>query len=93
MLAKPELVIEGLTDPEGLTIVGEDFIVVEGSNGNIIAARMDGTKTPLATIAAGSPAASDAQPPSMIFNGITALPDGTLYATGETNRVLYKLTR
>ena len=93
MLADPLVVVEGLVDPEGLTVVGNEFIVVQGSDGQVIAAEMDGTKTTLATISAGSVAASPAQPPSMVFNGITALPDGTLYATGETNRVLYKLTR
>lgn len=93
LLTTAEIVVEGLTDPEGLTIVGDEFIVVQGSDGKIIAATLDGSKTQLATISSGSPAASSAQPPSMIFNGIAALPDGTLYATGETNRVLYKLTR
>ena len=93
LLPKAEIVVEGLTDPEGLTILGDEFIVVQGSDGEIIAATIDGSKTQLATISSGSPAASPAQPPSMIFNGITALPDGTLYVTGETNRVLYKLLR
>jgi sugar lactone lactonase YvrE len=93
LMQEAEIVVDGLTDPEGLTIVGDEFIVVQGSDGKIIAATTDGSKTQLATISSGSPAASPAQPPSMIFNGITALPDGTIYATGETNRVLYKLTR
>jgi sugar lactone lactonase YvrE len=93
LLPKAELVVEGLINPEGLTIVGNELIVVQGSDGAIIAATTDGSKTQLATISSGSPAASPAQPPSMIFNGIAALPDGTLYATGETNRVLYKLRR
>ncbi|MFT5563101.1 MAG: sugar lactone lactonase YvrE [Litorivivens sp.] len=93
LLPKAEIVVEGLTDPEGITIVGDEFIVVQGSDGKVIAATADGSKNQLATISPGSPAASPAQPPSMIFNGIVALPDGTLYATGETNRVLYKLTR
>ena len=61
--------------------------------GKIVATDRNGEVTTLATIPAGSDAASADQPPSMVFNGITALPDGTLYATGETSRMLYRLTR
>jgi len=45
----------------------------------------------LADIPPGSQAASDFQPPSQVFNGITVDDEGNLYIPGETNRVLYKL--
>ena len=93
MLDDPIVVADGLTDPEGLTIVGDEFVIVQGSDGKIVATEMNGEGTTLATISAGSDAASADQPPSMVFNGITAMPDGTLYATGETSRMLYRLTR
>ena len=93
MLDDPIVVAEGLTDPEGITIVGDEFVIVQGSDGKIVATEMNGEGTTLATISAGSDAASADQPPSMVFNGITAMPDGTLYATGETSRMLYRLTR
>ena len=93
MLDEPTLVVQGLTDPEGLTIVGDEFVIVQGSDGQIVATDPKGEGKTLATIAAGTEAASADQPPSMVFNGVTAMPDGTLYATGETNRVLYRLTR
>ncbi len=93
MLDEPTLVVQGLTDPEGLTIVGDEFVIVQGSDGQIVATDPKGEGKTLATIAPGTEAASADQPPSMVFNGVTAMPDGTLYATGETNRVLYRLTR
>ncbi len=93
MLDEPTLVVQGLTDPEGLTIVGDEFVIVQGSDGQIVATDPKGEGKTLATIAAGTEAATADQPPSMVFNGVTAMPDGTLYATGETNRVLYRLTR
>ncbi len=93
MLDEPTLVVQGLTDPEGLTIVGDEFVIVQGSDGQIVATDPKGEGKTLATIAAGTEAPSADQPPSMVFNGVTAMPDGTLYATGETNRVLYRLTR
>ena len=52
----------------------------------------DGGKVHLADIPPGSQAASDFQPPSQVFNGITADDEGNLYIPGEANRVLYRLS-
>jgi sugar lactone lactonase YvrE len=91
LLPEPLLVISGLTTPEGIVMAGEDFIVAEGSTGEIKRVTAAGKQTLLATIPAGTPAPSDHQPSSMVFNGVTLGPDGAIYATGETSRKLYKI--
>jgi sugar lactone lactonase YvrE len=91
LLSEPVLVVSGLTTPEGIAMDGDDFIVVEGSTGEIKHITAAGKQSLLATIPAGTPAPSDNQPSSMVFNGVTLAPDGAVYATGETSRKLYKI--
>ncbi|MEO2175033.1 MAG: SBBP repeat-containing protein, partial [bacterium] len=92
ILDQPKLVVEGLDAPEGFVVVDDSFIVVEAANGNIVRVNAENEKELLATIAPGSPAAADAQPKSMIFNGITIDTLGNLYVSGETSRRLYKIS-
>ncbi len=91
LLEQPELVVEGLDAPEGIAVNDSGFILLEAAKGNIIAINRRGEKRVLATIPSGSKAASDLQPPSMIFNGVSLDTDGTIYVTGETSRILYKI--
>ncbi|MFT6115919.1 MAG: sugar lactone lactonase YvrE [Candidatus Azotimanducaceae bacterium] len=91
LMPEPMLVISGLTTPEGIALDGEGFIVVEGSTGEIKRISAAGTQTLLATIPAGTPAPSNQQPPSMVFNGVALGLNGTIYTTGETSRKLYKI--
>jgi sugar lactone lactonase YvrE len=79
----------GLQAPEGIAAHGPDLIVVEGQSGRVVRVR-DGVVEALALVAQGTPAASPAQPPSLIFNDVAVLGD-VLYVTGETNRVLYRI--
>ena len=51
----------------------------------------DGKRRTVAEIPPGSQAASAAQPPSQVFNGIAVDGDGRLYLPGEPNRVLYRI--
>jgi hypothetical protein len=53
----------------------------------------DGTTKTLADVSPGSPAGSEAQPPSMVFNGVAVAMDGTIYVTDEKQRQLFKITR
>ncbi len=92
-LNPPELVIENLTTPEGITILADEFVVVEADKGEITLIRADGSRHLLGKISAGSQAASPLQPPSQVFNGITQDDEGNLYVTGETERQLYKISR
>jgi len=62
---------------------------VEGETGRVLRVA-DGTATLIALVAPGTPPASPAQPPSMVFNDV-ALHGDVLYVTGETNRVLYRI--
>lgn len=91
ILEEAELITSGLDAPEGLVVTKEGFAVVEAISGNIVSIDASGKKTILAKIAGGSAASSAAQPPSMIFNGITVDKEGSLYMAGETSRILYKL--
>jgi len=89
--AQPRVIADGLKAPEGLALVADGFVVVEAGTGRVLSVRNDGSKSVLAQMNPGSPAASANQPPSMIFNGIAAAPDGVLYVTDEATRSLYRI--
>jgi hypothetical protein len=93
VLTPPRVVAQGLESPEGIAIVNDGFAVVEAERGRVVLVGKDGTITPLADTEPGSPAASAAQPPSFVFNGVAAGADGVLYVTGEKSRVLYRIVR
>ena len=92
-LEKPEVLADKLMAPEGFVIQPSRIVVVEADIGSVTAiSRTTGERTRLGRIAAGTQAASPAQPPSQVFNGITQDDAGNLYVTGETERVLYRLS-
>ncbi|MCB1647675.1 MAG: hypothetical protein KDI36_19600, partial [Pseudomonadales bacterium] len=90
MLAQARTVASGFSRPEGLAWRNGEFIVREGDSGNIFAVTMTGNKKLLTTVSAGSAAASAAQPLSMVFNDVAVDAAGNIYASGETDRVLYR---
>lgn len=87
---EPVVVADGIAYPEGLALWGDEVLVLEGETGNVLAVR-DGDVRRLVTIGGGSPAASAAQPPSMIFNDIVVVGD-VLYATDELKRQIVAVT-
>ncbi len=87
----PRVVADNLQAPEGIARVVDGFVVVEADSGRVVKLATDGTRTVLAQLNPGSPAASAAQPSSMVFNGIAAAPDGALYVTDEKTRSLYRI--
>ena len=64
-----QVVVDGLTSPEGLAVHNGTIYVFEGSTGKIKAVSGSNSTT-IATLSAGSPAATSQQPPSMVFNGL-----------------------
>ena len=84
-----EIVVDGLASPEGLAVHDGVIYVFEGSTGKIKAVSEDQTST-IATLSAGSPAATSQQPPSMVFNGLV-VHDGYLYAADEMKRSIYRI--
>ena len=90
-LSKPRIVAEGLESPEGFVWYEDKIIVIEADRGHVTLVE-GANKIHLANIPPGSQAASDLQPPSQVFNGITVDREGNFYIPGETNRVLYKLS-
>lgn len=90
-LAVPEVVARGLTDPEGIAAFAGGLAVVETSAGRVVSVALDGKVTPIAAIAPSAGAGSEAQPPSFIFNGIAAGPDGALYLADERDRALVRI--
>ena len=92
-LNPPELVIENLTTPEGITIISDEFVVIEADKGEVTLIRADGSRGMLGKISPGSQAASSLQPPSQVFNGVTKDDEGNLYVVGEIERELYKISR
>lgn len=82
-------VMKKLKAPEGLAVHRDGLVVVEAESGRVVRVA-GGEATLVALVAPGTPPASPAQPPSMIFNDVAVLGD-VLYATGESNRVLYRI--
>lgn len=89
-LAGMEVVVRGLDSPEGFVAIDDGFVVIEAAAGRIVHVDAKGDRRELASIPPGSPAATGT-PPSQVFNGIALDGDGTLFATGETSRSLYRL--
>ena len=85
----PVVIAEGLAAPEGLALWRGRVLVREGESGRVLL--LDGADPRLlTTLGAGSPAASEAQPPSMIFNDIVVEGD-FLYAADELERRLVRV--
>ncbi|MGA1676578.1 MAG: hypothetical protein ACO377_09130, partial [Pseudomonadales bacterium] len=82
-------VMKKLKAPEGLAPYRDGLLVVEGESGRIVHVT-GGESRLVALIAPGTPPAAPTQPPSMVLNDVAVLGD-VLYATGETNRVLYRI--
>jgi sugar lactone lactonase YvrE len=82
-------VIKKLKAPEGLAVYSDGLLVVEGESGRIVHVA-NGESALVALVAPGTPPAAPTQPPSMVLNDVAVLGD-VLYATGETNRVLYRI--
>ena len=85
---EPRVLAAGLNAPEGIVWSDRGLVVVEGESGRVLQVNEDGSSRLLAVIAPGTPPASEAQPPSMVLQGVAVLSD-TLFLTGETSRVLY----
>jgi sugar lactone lactonase YvrE len=90
-LESVDVVASGLPAPEGVAATERGFVVVDGESGRVLEVDIRGETKVIATLSAGTPAPSAEQPPSMIFNGIAVSRDGVAFATGETNRVLYRI--
>ena len=85
-----QVVVDGLTAPEGITLFNETIFVFEGDTGEIKEVKNNIIRT-IAKLNGGSTAASSLQPPSMIFNGL-ALKDGVIYASDEKDRSIYRIS-
>ena len=83
-------IVSGLEAPEGFLVSDQGVIVVEAGPSRVTQIAADGTRLPLADLPVGSPGAPGL-PPSQIFNGITMDEDGTLFISGEADRVLYRI--
>jgi len=83
---QPVVIGDGLVAPEGLALWRDRVLVREGESGRVY---LLGGEAPelLVTLGAGSPPASDAQPPAMVLNDITVVGD-VLYGTNELERQL-----
>ena len=89
----PAVVASGLDGPEGLAAAADGLVVMEAGRGRVTWLATDGTTKTLGDDVAGSPAGIEAQPPSMVFNGVAVAPDGTIYVTDEQHRGLFKISR
>ena len=89
-LETPEVIVDGLQAPEGFVVTEEGVVVVEADAARIVAIDGDGNRRTLADIPGGSPG-SPGLPPSQVFNGIAIDADGSLFVTGEADRVLYRI--
>ena len=90
-LAQPEILVDGLVTPEGFVQYQGHVAVVEADAGRVTVIKSDGERVTVAEIPPGSQAASAAQPPSQVFNGIAVDDRGRLYLPGEPNRLLYRI--
>ena len=90
-LAKPVVIARGLTQPEGVALLGDGFVVVEAGAGRITQVDLTGRTKLLARVAPGNSPAGATQPPSFIFNGVAVLDDTTLFVTSEQDRSLQRI--
>jgi len=86
----PRVIADGFSAPEGLARIADGFVIVEADSGRVVLLRDDGSRMQLAQLSPGSQASGSA-PPSMVFNGVAAARDGTLYVTDEATRSLYRI--
>jgi hypothetical protein len=84
-----EVMVAGLNSPEGIAVLDETIFIYEGDTGEIKRHDASGIQV-IATLTPGSPAATPAQPPSMVFNGLT-VHAGALFATDERERAIYRI--
>ena len=90
-LEVPEIVASGLSAPEGIAATRDGFLAMDGDNGRLMAMQTGGEAKLIATFEGGSPAPTEEQPPSMLFNGVVANGDRVAFVTGETGRALYRV--
>jgi sugar lactone lactonase YvrE len=91
-LSNLTLVVEGLSNPEGLAIdLDGSMLVVEAGAGRL--SRIDlatGNVSIVAEgLALGAPGVSTL-PPTNMFNGVAVGPSGAIYVTGDRANVLYR---
>ncbi len=86
---KTTTVIGNLNSPEGIAVLNNIIYVYEGDTGEIKSVKNGEVKV-IAQMSPGSPAASNNEPPSMVFNGLVAH-EGYLYATDEMKRSIFKI--
>ena len=90
-LAAAEIIASDLGSPEGLAATEQGFVIMDGRTGHVLEVDVLGETKILTTLEAGTPAPTADQPPSMVFNGIAVSRDGVAFATGEIDRVLYRI--
>ena len=84
-----DVLVDGLDSPEGMAIDGNTIYIFEGRTGEIKKYESNNVEV-IASVMPGSPAQSDMQPPSMVFNGL-AIKDRFLYISGELERSLFRM--
>jgi sugar lactone lactonase YvrE len=93
-LDTPEVIVEGLTTPEGMTL-DEDgtLLVVESMLGQLTRVDLDTGETSVVVdgLAIGLPAVPE-WPPTWFFNGVTVGEDGAIYITGDAGTVVYRIS-
>lgn len=89
-LDQAEIIVDGLEAPEGFVVTETGIVAVEADAARIVCVDANGDRRILATMPGGSPG-TPGLTPSQIFNGIAIDADGTLFVTGETERVLYRI--
>ena len=83
------ILVNGLDSPEGIAVQGNSIFVFEGNTGEIKEI-LGNVITVIGNVLPGSPAQSDLEPPSMIFNGIVTH-NNYLYIAGEVEKSLFRI--
>lgn len=83
------IIVDGLDSPEGIAVQGNSIFVFEGNTGEIKEI-LGNVITVIGNVMPGSPAQSDLEPPSMIFNGIVTH-NNYLYIAGEVEKSLFRI--
>jgi sugar lactone lactonase YvrE len=89
----PKEIATGLAGPEGMALAPDgNLLVVESHAGRLVSVNpTTGALTVIASdLALGVPG-PQAAPPLWFFNGVTVSPTGTIYVTGDTANVLYRI--
>ncbi len=94
VLGSPQVVADGLTFPEGMTVDRDgSLLVVDAGAGRLV--RIDPVTGDVSTVAdglaLGAAQGSAGAPPTWALSSVAVAKDGTIFVTGDLGNVVYRI--